>query len=243
MKVINPRLDGVIAISSYLYDYYKKRGVHAVQIPPLVDTNDQKWKKEFHSSSKNIQLLYAGTPFSLYKEPSYKDRLDLIIKALNEIKKEHLFFQMHVIGIEKAEVLENFPELLPAMDFLDDSLKFYGQIPHPEVIKILKTVDYSLFLRNNSKSVKAGFPTKFVESISCGIPVLTNKNSNIGDYLKERVNGFWIEINSLDDMRTSLKNALSTSREQIYEMKKMCYDSKAFDYRKYIKLFKEFLEK
>jgi len=237
MKIINFKLDGVIAISEYLFNYYNK-GVQTVQIPPLVDAQDEKWKNEIHKSFKEIQLFYAGTPFSLYKDPSYKDRVDLIIRSLYELKKDGITFQMHIIGIEKGEVLYNFPDLSIMLEYLEDGVNFYGKLPHLEVIQILKTVDFSLFLRYNSKSVMAGFPTKFVESISCGIPVLTNKNSNIDDYLIEGVNGFWIDMNNPESLQTSLKKALSNSSEQIYEMKKSCYNSKIFDYRNYTETFK-----
>lgn len=241
MKIINSKLDGVIAISAYLFNFYKKKGAHTVQIPPLVDTTDEKWKNEFHQSSGEVQLLYAGTPFSLYKEPSYKDRIDVIIHSLYQLKKEDVSFQMHIIGINKAEVLDNFPELNVELEYLQNSLKFYGKLSHVDVIKILKSVDYSLFLRYNSKSVKAGFPTKFVESISCGIPVLTNRNSNIADYLTDGVTGFWISMENPKNMIASLKKALSANRQKIFEMKKNCYESKAFDYRKFVPVFQAFL--
>ena len=242
MQIINVKLDGVIAISSYLYNYYQKRGVRTVQIPPLVDTEEEKWRNNILQSPEKRQLLYAGTPFSQYKEPSYKDRIDEIIYSLHDLKKEGYGFQLHILGVEKTEVLNNFPELNLMLDYLQESIIFYGKLPHLKVIEILKTVDYSLFLRINSKSVKAGFPTKFVESVSCGIPVLTNKNSNIDDYLIEGINGFWMDMNTKTNLQESLKKALSITTDQINKMKKYCYNSKAFDYRNYIETFKFLLK-
>lgn len=240
MKVINPRLDGIIAISSYLFDYYKSKGVHTVQVPPLVDTTDNKWANDFQVKPEKTQLLYAGSPFSLYNEPSYKDRIDLIIESVTQLKKDGIDFHMHIIGIEKEDVLKNFPDLISMVPYLSDSVTFYGRLPHLQVIKLLKNSDYSLFLRMNSRSVKAGFPTKFVESISCGIPVLTNKNSNVSDYLLEGVNGFYINLENKESIQASLKKALLIDRDRISLMKHYCYNSKTFDYRKFIEPFKSF---
>lgn len=240
MKIINPRLDGIIAISGYLFDYYESKGVRTIQVPPLVDITDNKWTNDFQVKSVKTQLLYAGSPFSLYKDPSYKDRIDFIIESVTQLKREGIDFHMHIIGIKKEDFLDNFPDLISMLAYLSDSVTFYGRLPHLQVIKLLKTSDYSLFLRLNSKSVQAGFPTKFVESISCGIPVLTNKNSNVSDYLLEGVNGFYINLDNKKSIQESLKKALLVDRDRISVMKHYCYNSKTFDYHKFIEPFKTF---
>ena len=44
MRYVHCRLDGAIVISEFLYQYYRKK-VKVVKIPPLVDLNEDKWKK------------------------------------------------------------------------------------------------------------------------------------------------------------------------------------------------------
>ena len=41
MKVIQPRLDGVISISRFLYDFYSKKGTKTILIPPLINLQVQ----------------------------------------------------------------------------------------------------------------------------------------------------------------------------------------------------------
>ena len=245
MRVIQPRLDGVIAVSRYLYTYYANRGTNVIQVPPLVDLEDRKWADNISNSNNNngiLQIMYAGRPFSLYKEPSYKDRIDLIILALYELKKDGIPFFMHIIGVQKDEVQRNFPNLEVMINELGSSISFYGKVSHTRVIQILKRSDYSLFLRYNTRSVKAGFPTKFVESVSCGTPVLTNRISNVGDYLSEGVNGFFVDIASVQTIKESLKIPFSLNRAQLDQLKENCRTSNMFDYRKFIKSFKGFIE-
>jgi glycosyltransferase involved in cell wall biosynthesis len=83
----------------------------------------------------------------------------------------------------------------------------------------------------------AGFPTKFVESITSGTIVLTNNNSHVQDFLTEGENGFLINISSLDAIIASLRVPLSMDKERLAIMKDKTFKSKLFDYRNYIKEF------
>ena len=87
----------------------------------------------------------------------------------------------------------------------------------------------------------AGFPTKFVESISCGTPVITNKTSDLDKYLVESKNGFWLTIDNDQKTLKELKGILKIPKEKIQEMKRECKKSKLFDYRIYKDVVKEFL--
>lgn len=238
MRIINPRLDGVIVISDFLYTYYSRKKINVIKVPPLVDLSDEKWISPLElNPGKVTEIFYAGTPFSLYKEPMYKDRLDLIIEALWNLKNQGFCFVMHIAGVQKFEVTNNFPQLASKIDELSNSLIFYGKIPHLQVLEKLKHCDFSLFIRYNSWAVRAGFPTKFVESISCSVPVLTNNHSNIHDFLVEGLNGYWLDISSLHLMSESLKIPLKAERLTIQHMKIECNRNRLFDYRNYIHEF------
>ena len=45
MYIMHKRIDGVISISNYIHDFHIKRGVSSLNLPPLVDTLESKWKK------------------------------------------------------------------------------------------------------------------------------------------------------------------------------------------------------
>ncbi|NLE24352.1 MAG: glycosyltransferase family 4 protein, partial [Clostridiaceae bacterium] len=85
MKIVHPKLDGLIVISDYLYEYYKNRTNKLINLPPLVDLSMKKWElQRGEIKNKHISLIYAGWPFGVEK-----DRLDIIINILMQIKKEH----------------------------------------------------------------------------------------------------------------------------------------------------------
>lgn len=241
MEFIQTKLDGIISISAYLHHYYSERNVPSVIIPPLVDLKDEKWKNSLVQSDEKIQILYAGSPFSLSVKSNAKDRLDLIVQALASLKKEGCQFKFQVAGISKTDFVDFFPALKTDVDILGEDIVFHGKIPHLKAIELLQKSDYSIFLRDNNIVTKAGFPTKFVESISCGIPVITNRSSNIADFLREGANGFWIDTENSNTIKKSIGDAITTNKDKLREIKNNCYSSEIFDYRAYKKTMNDFL--
>ena len=240
MHLVQPKLDGVIAISSFIDLFYRTRNTKTIQIPPLTDTKDEKWSKRESKVSNSVNIIYTGIPFSL-ETKRQKDRLDSIIDALLFYETEYDFV-FHIIGCTKLDFLMFYPSFSQKIKGREEIIKFYGKLSHTEAVERLKESDFLIFVRNNTLTNKAGFPMKFVEAISCGIPVLTNKNSNVEHYLRDGENGFFIDNTSYESLVRSLKKPLSISKEDLIAMKTKTYDSRLFDYRKYIKYFKEVLE-
>ena len=127
---------------------------------------------------------------------------------------------------------------MPVPKNIKDNIQFKGRLTHIDTLNEIKKADFSFFIRNNNLVNKAGFPTKFVESLSCGTPVLTNSTSNIEEYISVGVNGFLLDISDYNSLKNSLKNVLNIPIEQINKMKENCYKSQLFDFRKFISQFK-----
>lgn len=207
-------------------------------IPPLVDLGDKKWEREDGKIESLIEIVYAGGAFSI-KDKYVKDRLDVVVCALSKLKRKNFNFVFKVIGCTKEEFLLFYPMYLNEISNLDESIIFLGKIDHLSAIDIIKNASYSIFLRDENKVTKAGFPTKFVESISAGTPVLTNKNSNVFDYLDNGINGFMIDTESVETVVTSLLPALTVDSDKLNEMKSVTFNSQLFYYKNYINNFKK----
>lgn len=235
MKKIQPKLDGMIAISQYLYQFYKKQMGNVVMIPPLVDLNMSKWDEKSVDRSINndnlLKIVYAGSPGI-----GNKDRLDLILNVLSRIKSKGINkFYFTIIGITENQFLSSFNTSIP--DNLTNNVVFKGRLSHVDTLNEVKNAHYYLFLRDNNLVNNAGFPTKFAESISCGTPVLTNLSSNIKDYLIEGQNGFIMDVSTDTSLEKSFIKAMSLPLRDILAMKKYCSSSKAFHYENYIPTF------
>lgn len=233
MRCVNQKLDGVIAISSFLQDFYNKRGSKTICVPPLIDLAQEKWQVEktaHQIEHEGIKLVYVGNPGA-----GTKDKLGLIITALAEVHRQYpeIIFNLDIIGMNQEQFHEVFKIDISCFDFVH----FLGRKPNIEALSHIKNSDYTIFLRENNLICTAGFPTKFSESIACGTPVLTNPSSDLGKYIEDGKNGFTMDISTLKTLVATLHNALMVGKGQIKEMKHYCRNEKIFDYRSFIDEF------
>jgi glycosyltransferase involved in cell wall biosynthesis len=229
MKWSNKHLDGIIAISRYLLNYYSKN--NTLLLPPLVDKSEEKWKqKGAERSVDNIKLAYVGSP------GIGKDRLDFIIKGLSKLNSKRI--ELNIVGISEEQYLQIYGLKEIPTNII---VKFYGRIEHKSALKILMSSDFQVFFRDNIRVNNAGFPTKYVEATSAGIPVVTNRTSNIAEFLKDGFNGFLIENPTQEEIYNVLLKVSSLNREDIQNMKNNC-DINLFDYHRYVDKINSFVD-
>lgn len=222
MRIVNKRLNGVIVISDYLEKYYS--GIlPTVNIPPVVDKKDSKWEvnKKLHKATR---FVYAGSP-SIEKE-----RLDLIYKVLRGLSNDY-DIQFIIIGITREQFAQIY-SVDNKCNGNDEFAVFLGRIPHEKVLEEVGNSDYSIIIRDNNLVNTAGFPTKFVESISIGTAVIANQTSSISKYLELSNGGIIVDEK---DLYFEIKKIMDC-REN-FQVKK-----NIFDYRNYIKLIGVFLD-
>lgn len=226
MRKSHLKVDCLICISSFLAENYRRNGAKVIEIPPLVDIEQSKWHQKIESSSQEIRLVYAGSP------GSSKDRLDLILEALDEIIPNlNKKIRFDIIGITQEQYVNTWGDNIP-----HDYAVFNGRRPHKEVIKKLLEADFQVFLRPDNLPNRAGFPTKFVETITSGTLPITNLSSNLNDYLTDGKTGIVINNLAPETIKESIKRALSLSRKEIDVLKKNLRTN-IFDYRQYINKF------
>ena len=127
MRWAQKKVDGVIAISSYLAIYYQPC-TKVITLPPMVDIEDEKWKRtDPKTENERISLYYVGSPGLGYG----KDRIDVIINALNQCKSSTQFV-FHIVGITEEQFLQEFPNFQESVHRLNkqNSLIFHGRLPH-----------------------------------------------------------------------------------------------------------------
>lgn len=230
MVILQKRVDGVICISKYLQKYYQKY-TKTVYVPALADSRDQQWQKKEREPSSCIKLVYSGSP------GRQKDKIDKIIEGLYDCRECDFLFQ--IVGITKAQFLEYYPQQAEILSELVGKIEFLGRVQHSLALEYVRQADFTIFFRDQSRVSMAGFPTKFVESITAKTPVITNMTSNLTDYLVDGVNGFFVENHQ--DITHTLKLVFSLNQEQIAQMHENC-DAELFDYRNYTAAVSCFLE-
>lgn len=217
MRWFQKRCDGMIAISSFLENYYKKHIRNIIVVPPLVDIEDEKFSSGEKKKDGGISLVYSGSP-ALRKEA-----LGEVVSALNRMGD--IDFSFTVVGITREQFCGIY-DVEP-----DDSrIVFTGRIGHREALKKVRESDYAVIIRPETRITAAGFPTKFVEAVSCNTAVIANDTSDIAQYLKEGKNGHLVGLDSLED---GLRTALTSEMPYI--------ERERFDYRLWRQSFSDFL--
>ena len=221
MRFLHKKADGLIVISKYLQDYYSEQ--KTILIPPLVDISDEKWNIPAEKSTGACRFVYVGWPSKT------KERLDLVVNAIEEISKDTAV-ALDIYGVDERRYREIYDISTNAV--ISDFICFHGRVSHKEAIKAVKNADYSLIIRESCRKNNAGFPSKLVECIACETAALITNISNVADYVDDGINGFIISINNLvDDMRQAVVN-----RGMVVIKKD------TFDYRHFIESTDSFLK-
>ncbi|MEE1025483.1 MAG: glycosyltransferase [Acutalibacteraceae bacterium] len=175
MKVLHKKADGLIVISRYLQNYYKD--CKTVLIPPLVDINDPKWAPISKVDDGICRFVYAGWPSKT------KERLDIIVNAVSQyIGKAEL----NIYGIDE----QKYRNMYDVDGSIAENIHFHGRVSHLETVEAVKSAHFSVIIRENCRKNDAGFPSKMVESIASGTPVIITDISNVKDYVGDGNNGF-----------------------------------------------------
>ena len=144
-----------------------------IVLPPLVDTEDPIWKQEREKRDR-FTFCYAGSP-------SDKDRLDLLLEAFSVLPDGAV---LRIIGITKEEFILHTPG---AAAFADHAgITFTGRLTHYETVREILSCDCFVFLREPTRRNNAGFPTKFAEAFTCGVPVITTSVSDVSLYADDK---------------------------------------------------------
>lgn len=218
MRIIHKRLDALIVISRYLQRYYEKpKGPPVVNVPPLVDVTNNKWAIDTAKEPSSIlRLVYAGSPSAT------KERLDLVLGAVTRAAQS-IPVHIDIVGIT-AEQFGNLYPLAPTHH--GEYVTFHGRVSHAEALAHVKKADFSVIIREQSRLTDAGFPTKFVESVTLGTPALVSPHPDLSEILNDGRNG---AIVTMADLSEELVRRHRAPHIQV--------NSKFFDIQNYEKKF------
>ena len=240
MRYIQKRFKNIIPISRFLNRYYS--GSNNLILPPLIDIKDSKWNNfaardmpELNNYN-GVRIIFAGTP-------AKKDLLGNLVEALLRVLKSTSKIQLLVVGVSQEQAVDYCP--IDEMEKYRQNLIFLGKVPQSLVPYYYHISDFSAIIRSHSRKNTAGFPTKMVESMAAGCPVLMTLTSDLGYYAIDGKNALIINDDSVNSIEQGIYRILSLSKEQISSMKQIARitGETKFDYRAYLKESNLFLNK
>ena len=214
---------------------------NALVLPFVLDPTWECWQvppeSGWAAGSEGIRLVYSGSPGL----GMHKDRLPLIVESLDRIDPEGESFRFAVVGITRSDYLQTVPQHADLLARQQSSIRFMGRMSHRESVSVLKAADFSVFVRDDNRVSRVGFPTKYAEAATCGIPVLTNRSSDIGEYLVDGDNGILITDCSRVAIDAGLRRALLMPREKVDAMRQRMRDRRPFTPATWAPRIKEFM--
>ncbi len=237
MRVVHPRVGRMIVISSYLEKFYRASGTGVICVPPLVDMADPKWPTAVRAERTGpLRLGYAGVP-------GKKDLLASVLRALVLLRAQAVRVDLDLFGPSRDAVATCLNGETSVLDELGDAVQFHGRIPQDQVPTRLGGVDFTVILRPTARYSEAGFPTKLVESLASGVPVITTPTSDIATFVKHGKEGILLDGHSPAAVARGIQEILRMPRKAWLRMgaagRARALD--AFDYHSYVDILGRFL--
>lgn len=209
-KIIKHKTN-VIAISTFLEKHFRKNNCKTVRIPIISD----EFVTEHGVLPKmdTINLIYAGTHVLM-------DNVLLVLKSIISLPdnaRKRIKFSIY--GLNRDILMESFSQL--EQSIIDKCVRFYGKRPNSEILDAYKKSHFSIFMRDPELRVnKAGFPSKVIESMKMGVPVLCNYSSDLSLYLKSRYNSIVVDNLTENNIREVLHQVLALSPSDYANIRK-----------------------
>ncbi len=106
------------------------------------------------------------------------------------------------------------------LDSLQQNLEIHGKVSRTTVLTYISSTDFTIMFRDhNERYSKAGFPTKFTESMATGTPMILNLSSDIGKYVKDGREVIISSDHSEKEILKSLLRAVKLTNDEKLKMK------------------------
>jgi len=171
---------------------------------------------------RDVQILHNGVNIELFKrdedirkEYRKKYKLDnkkvllsvgrivgwkgyqLVIKTIKDLDVKYVL-------IGDGEYLNELKKLAK-QENVDDKVLFLGSVSNKELYKYLNMGD--VFVQPSIGH--EAFGITIVEAMACGLPVIASYNGGMKDIIIEGRNGFFFEINNIENLKEKIQNALN----------------------------------
>jgi len=211
-----------------------------------VIANSQGLKELAQKTAPNqkIKVIYNGVDINEFKPPKTKKKskvlrilcvarlikrkgIDYLIKALGELKDEDFLLTIIGDGNEKKNLIDLAKRLK-----IDNKIKFWGSVPHSEIIKYYQQNDIFIL-----PSLNEGMSNTILEAMACGLPIITTNVGGSEELIEE--NGFVIKPKSKKELVKAIQRYINNrslvekqGRESRKRAEKMSWGEVA---RKYLK--------
>ena len=169
-------------ITSKIYNF-KTRNI----IPNFLD-------KKF----ENLKLNFIRKPMFIWSVQRDEGLSETITVWIKTIQKYNSYAELHVFGIKKFKLYKKLEKY---------NIFFHGRVDKNILIK---------FYKKSMAMICLGYDETFclnaIESMSCGLPVLSFKKTALNDLIKNNINGF--KLDNFQDLSKKIIFLINMDREK-----------------------------
>ncbi len=216
IRTLDPKLDGIIAISRYFEEYYTQKGVRCTNIPPLmhVEKDLEIRRHEYYPGKHVVNFIYAGSPGG-------KDILLPFLNAVQRFNENGIRVRLDLVGLNADYVKKLLNTDVDPEDF---GIVSHGKLSHENTLKIVKMADFGILFRHDKRYAKAGFSTKLTECMSVGVPMICNKIGGCDSFITHMENGLLTNTASEAELYDLLTAVCTLPSEDIVTLKRNAHN-------------------
>lgn len=206
-NTILSKVDGIIAITSFLEKHFASKNIPVVRVPSFIDPEEfaAKIPAVPDDPQKEYQFTYLGR-----MDP--RDGPMMIVKAIQEILNDNYRAKLNVIGTAGEKGLaKKVRDYVEADPLLAQSVTFWGRVSYEQLYERLALSDCFIFNRESGKEAECAFPTRLPEFLATGKPVIVSNVCDIAEYLEDDKDAIIIEADSVESLADGLKRAVKLS--------------------------------
>jgi glycosyltransferase involved in cell wall biosynthesis len=200
MRSVAPKVDGVIAISSFLESYFAGQGLATVRVPPLFSFEEA--RQQGDADDQPLRLCYVGSPGQKDKQT-----LDNLVRLPGELGCDRDELRIHVAGVGESAALALLGDGAAAA-VRHECLVFHGRVNSTHARQIIADSHFSVLQRGEERYARAGYPSKIPESLLLGTPVIANLTSDLANVLVDGRNSRILADASLASLASAVSEIL-----------------------------------
>lgn len=191
-------VDGYVLLTKQMNEFVKTKKYCVIE---GISTENGEFS---YTNQKTKIIMYTGTLDEKYG-------ISELLQAFAMTKNQE--YRLYIAGNG------NCKEKVISMSEIDPRIVYLGQIEHERVIEYQKQASVLINPRqNNSDFTKYSFPSKNLEYLSLGVPVIAYKLDGIPDEYDDYI--LYVEENSIEALKNKMEEVLEYSDEKRKEIGK-----------------------
>lgn len=208
--------DSIVVPTSHFRKLFRHLGRSSILLPPFFMDLTPSW---FRAREDLLRVTYAGSPGT-------KEDMGIILKALRNLPViPDRRIALHIVGLdmEKVEQLLIECECMSLRDRVDLTITAHGRVTVDAARNEVANSDFIIVARKNSIRIRFGFPSKVSEALCLGVPIISNRFSDIGLYDGNSMIGFISQNLDVDGFVKCLSDARALTMDERLESRARAY--------------------